>query len=103
MEVAEKLIGMFPELPTATVVQVVADCAGEYPADDPLFVEQAATARLQERRQVMADLDALDVSLDHPELRAEVELTSLLMIAANESRGRLSQAEIDSLLNSVRH
>jgi hypothetical protein len=42
--------------------------------------------------------DALDVQLDDPELRAEMELTVQLMVRANESPVALSQEEIDTCL-----
>jgi len=45
--VAEKLASDFPDEATLTVMRVVADCAGEFPDSGPLFVEQAARARLE--------------------------------------------------------
>jgi hypothetical protein len=45
--------------------------------------------------------DALDVSLDDDDLRAETELTVLLMIAANDSDGVLSPQEIDRVLGTA--
>lgn len=42
--------------------------------------------------------DPLDVALTDIELAAEVDLLSQLMIAANDSEGRLCQAEIDRVL-----
>ena len=44
--VAETLAGEFPEAPSATVIRVVTDCVAEFPDVDPLFIEQAARARL---------------------------------------------------------
>jgi hypothetical protein len=43
--VAEHLAEEFPDHPT-TVARVVTDCVGEYPNSDPMFLEQAARARL---------------------------------------------------------
>lgn len=45
--------------------------------------------------------DALDVSLDDDELRAETELTVLLMIATNGSDGSLSQQDVDRVLGTA--
>jgi hypothetical protein len=45
--------------------------------------------------------DALDVSLDDDDLRAETELTVLLMIAANDSDETLSQQDIDRVLGTT--
>jgi hypothetical protein len=45
--------------------------------------------------------DTLDVSLDDDDLRAETELTVLLMIAANDSDGVLSRREIDRVLGTA--
>ena len=44
--VAEKLAGEFPDQAPTTVIRVLADCAEEFPESDPMFVEQAARARL---------------------------------------------------------
>jgi hypothetical protein len=44
--VAEHLAEEFPDQPTTTVVRVVTDCVEEFPNSDPMFVEQAARARL---------------------------------------------------------
>jgi hypothetical protein len=41
------------------------------------------------------------VSLDDDELRAETELTVLLMIAANGSDGSLSQQNVDRVLGTA--
>ena len=46
MEVAERLAATHPELPPIAVAEVVADCADEFPAGDPLLIEQAAQALL---------------------------------------------------------
>lgn len=46
----------------------------------------------------MADWDALDVSLHDRDLREEVELTTLLIVAVNESGRTLSREEIDVIL-----
>ncbi len=43
--------------------------------------------------------DSLDVSLHDGDLYEEVELTARLIIAANKSGSRLSQREIDELLD----
>ena len=42
--------------------------------------------------------DPLDVELQDDELLAEVELTSRLIVAANDSDGHLSPEEIDRIL-----
>jgi len=42
--------------------------------------------------------DPLDVELEDTELLAEVELTTTLIAAANQSEGRLEADEIDRLL-----
>jgi hypothetical protein len=42
--------------------------------------------------------DVLDVSLHDHELHDEVVLTTHLIIAANESPGRLSQSHVDRIL-----
>ena len=42
--------------------------------------------------------DQLNVPLEDAELLAEVELTTNLIIAASESDGPLSQADVDRLL-----
>ena len=47
------------------------------------------------------DLDALEVSLHDSELHEEVERTALLMVAANESEGRLPQRVVDEILGVV--
>ena len=44
--VAETLAAEFPEEPGTTVIRVVTDCIAEFPDDDPMFIEQAARARL---------------------------------------------------------
>ena len=46
-------------------------------------------------------LDALEVSLHDSELHEEVERTALLMVAANESEGRLPQRVVDEILGVV--
>lgn len=46
----------------------------------------------------MSPRDVLDVVLDDPDLRLEMALTTELIIAANQSAGRLSQLDIDRLL-----
>ena len=43
-------------------------------------------------------MDRLDVDLYDDELRTEIQLVSDLMVAANESKERLCQPEIDALL-----
>lgn len=45
--------------------------------------------------------DSLDVSLHDSELREEVELMALLMVAANESNRPLTQTEVDEILGVV--
>ena len=42
--------------------------------------------------------DPLDVTLHDAELATEVELTSLLMVAANETEDMLEQRAIDEIL-----
>ncbi|HEU4512419.1 MAG TPA: hypothetical protein VFR87_04895 [Nocardioidaceae bacterium] len=42
--------------------------------------------------------DHLDVSLEDAELRAEVELTVRLILAANDSDSRLNPDEVDRIL-----
>ncbi len=42
--------------------------------------------------------DHLDVSLDDAELRAELDLTVQLILAANGSDSPLSRAEVDRIL-----
>lgn len=44
--VAEQLAFDFRELQCSAVVKVLTDCADEFPNDGPLFIEQAARARL---------------------------------------------------------
>jgi hypothetical protein len=44
--VAETLAAEFPGEPGTTVIRVVTDCVAEFPDDDPMFIEQAARARL---------------------------------------------------------
>jgi hypothetical protein len=50
--VAEKLVAEFPHQSGATVLRVVTGCAGEFPDDDRLFVEQAARAQLSSGESV---------------------------------------------------
>jgi hypothetical protein len=45
--------------------------------------------------------DQFDISLEDKELLSEVELTTNLIIAASESDGPLSQADIDRILGVV--
>lgn len=47
--------------------------------------------------------DALDVSLHDSDLQEEVELTVLLMVAANDAAGPLTQSAVDELLGVPRH
>lgn len=42
--------------------------------------------------------DQFDVTLEDTDLLGEVELTTNLIIAASESEGQLSRAQIDSIL-----
>ena len=44
--VAETLAAEFPHEASTTVIRVVTDCVAEFPDDDPMFIEQAARARL---------------------------------------------------------
>lgn len=102
--VAESLAHEFGELRSSTVIRVVTDCVDEYPCCGPHFIEQAARARLtlaipaQTRRTMHPARDSLDVSLHDSELADEVELTAVLMVAANESPSALAQEEIDEIL-----
>jgi len=52
---------------------------------------------VRERRSSLVD-DKLNVPLEDPELLAEVELTTNLIIAASESDSTLSQEQVDDLL-----
>jgi hypothetical protein len=45
-EVAERLAREFADVPPLTVLEAVCTCAGECEGASPLFVEQAARARL---------------------------------------------------------
>jgi hypothetical protein len=45
--------------------------------------------------------DQFDVTLEDSDLLGEVELTTNLIIAASESEGHLSDAEIDQILGVV--
>jgi hypothetical protein len=45
-EVAEEMAAEFPATSRSTVIRVVSDCVAQFPDDDPLFIEQAARARL---------------------------------------------------------
>lgn len=99
MEVAERLAEAYPELSPTTVVHAVAHCAEQFPVSDPHFIEQAAMARLHEQRDGH-EVASLKASLDDPELRADLALSTRLIIAANSSAERLSQQEIDRLLSS---
>jgi hypothetical protein len=101
--VAEGLAGEFGDVPSGAVARIVTECADEFPNDGPHFIEQAARARLSALRTPEApDLvrrrDALDVSLEDDELRAETELTTHLIIAASEAELPLSQDDVDALL-----
>jgi hypothetical protein len=44
--VAETLAAEFPQERSSTVIEVVTSCVAEFPDDDPMFIEQAARARL---------------------------------------------------------
>lgn len=46
LAVAEKLAQEFPDTPSAAVVEVVTQCEATNPETDPMFIEQAARARL---------------------------------------------------------
>ncbi len=46
MAVAEELAVEFPDEEATTVIQVLIDCAAEFPDSDLMFVGQAARARL---------------------------------------------------------
>jgi hypothetical protein len=99
---AEALAYEYPHLGSGTVIGVLTECLDEFPHGGPHFVEQAARARLSARGTPApapaAGSCSLSVSLHDQALAYEVELTSRLMVAANESDGRLSQQEIDAVL-----
>ena len=48
LAVAEKLTQEFPDTPNAAVVEVVTECEAANPDTDPMFIEQAARARLRQ-------------------------------------------------------
>jgi hypothetical protein len=48
-------------------------------------------------------VDPLDVRLEDSELLEEVELTTSLIVAANQSETRLSLSEIDAILGVDLH
>lgn len=48
MAVAEELACEFCETNPSTVMHVVSDCVEKFPGVDPLFIEQASRARLEE-------------------------------------------------------
>ena len=54
--------------------------------------------RLRRLWRSVGHVDALDANLEDPELLAEVELTTALMVAANQSSDSLSDEMIDRLL-----
>jgi hypothetical protein len=45
--------------------------------------------------------DSLDVSLHDSDLQEEVELTTLLMVAANEADGPIAQRVVDEILGTT--
>jgi len=47
-EVAEEMAAEFPSAPSRTVIRVVSECVAQFPDDGPLFIEQAARARLSD-------------------------------------------------------
>lgn len=102
--VAETLAHEFGELRSGAVVAVVSDCLEDYPYDGSHFIEQAARARLSLLRRPpgswspMSTGDSLDVSLHDAELAEEVELTTRLIVAANDSDRPLPLEEVDRLL-----
>ena len=101
--VVETLADEFGGLRISTVVSVLSACVDEFPYDGPHFIEQAARARLSQlappqRRCTAPGRDALDVSLHDSDLAAEVELTTSLMVAANESASALAREEVDRIL-----
>ena len=56
-EVAERLAREFADVPPRAVMETVCSCAGECGDDvSPLFVEQAARARLTSGRSALASL-----------------------------------------------
>lgn len=102
--VAETLAFEFGHLRSSIVVDVVTNCVDELPHADSHFIEQAARARLALLRRPQLSWrpapapSSLDVSLHDDSLAEEVELTAHLMVAANDSDGRLPQAQVDSIL-----
>lgn len=49
-DVAERLVEEFSDLPPIRVLEAVSDAAGEYVTSSPMFLEQAARARLLSQR-----------------------------------------------------
>ena len=104
--VAETLAYEFPHLGSGTVVEVLCECQDEYPYGGPHFVGQAARARLTSlgrppRPSTKPGRCSLNVSLHDSALADEMELTTRLMIAANETDDALAQPEIDRILGVV--
>lgn len=81
--VAEKLACEFRAYSPRTVARVVVECVVEFPEGDFMLIEQAARARLS------------------GPAHEEVELTTELMLAANESPVRLERQAIDAILGVV--
>jgi heterodisulfide reductase subunit A-like polyferredoxin len=107
MAIAERLAVEFQDLPNSTVIRVLTDCADEFPDEDALFVEHAVRARLSLVRKVVHqvehdDHEAVGLSLHDRDRGEEVELTALLIVAANESVTPLSQEEVDRILGVAR-
>ncbi len=100
--VAETLAHEYSDIRSGTVVRVLTECVSESPHADPHFIEQAARARLSllgpSRRFQARARGPLDVSLHDRALAEEVELTALLMVAANESPGPLPPGRVDEVL-----
>lgn len=48
LAVAEELATKFCEMNPSTVLHVVSDCVEKFPEVDPLFIEQASRARLEQ-------------------------------------------------------
>lgn len=105
MAVAERLAAEFHELPNSTVIRVLTDCADAFPNDEAQVVEQAVRERLGVARravdQVAGGHEAVGLSLHEHERGEEVELTALLIVAANESPEPLSQEQVDRALGVV--
>ncbi len=57
MAVAEELAGEFRGTEPSVVMHVVCACVDDFPEVDPLFIEQASRARLNQGRGGLGDHD----------------------------------------------